>query len=202
MKNSGKEMAGGFGAVDLGVSGGAEGGDGEGHGDAVVVAGVDLCAVELLVAGDVEAVFVLGEFGAHGAEVAGDEGDAVGLLDAEFLGVADAHAGAGVGGDGGEDGDLVDELGGEGAGDLEGLGGLAAVRVGVDLEVPMSSPWVSSTLRTRILAPRAEMTSSRAARVGFMPTASRTRWLSGKRSAAARKKAAEERSPGTVASMA
>ena len=76
----------------LGLAGGAEGGDGEGHGDAVVAAGVDAGAVELLVAGDVEAVFVLGDFGTHGAEVFGDEGDAVGLLDAELLGVADADA--------------------------------------------------------------------------------------------------------------
>ena len=43
-------------------------------------------------------------FGAHGAEVLDDERDAVGLLDAEFAGVADADAGAGEGGDGGEDG--------------------------------------------------------------------------------------------------
>ena len=46
-------------------------------------------------------------------EVLDDQRDAVGLLDAEFLGVADADAVAGVGRDGGEDGQLVDELGGE-----------------------------------------------------------------------------------------
>ena len=188
--------------MDLGVAGGAEGGDGEGHGDAVVVAGVDLRAVELLVAGDVEAVLVLGEFGAHGAEIAGDEGDAVGLFDAELFGVADAHAVAGVGRDGGEDGELVDELGGEGAGDVEGLRERAGAGVGVDLDGADEFAVVLFDVEDLILPPRAEMTSSRAARVGFMPRASRTRLESGKRRAAQRKKAAEERSPGTVASMA
>ena len=47
-----------------------------------------------------------------------------------------------------------------------------------------------------------EVTSSSAARVGFIPIESRTRFESGKSSAAQRKKAAEEMSPGTVASMA
>jgi hypothetical protein len=50
--------------------------------------------------------------------------------------------------------------------------------------------------------PSAVMTSSSAARVGFMPRESRTRLESGKSSAAQRKNAADEMSPGTVASMA
>ena len=58
------------------------------------------------------------DFSAHGAEIFGDEGDAVGLLDAEFLRVADANAAAGEGRDGGEDGQLVDELSGERAADF------------------------------------------------------------------------------------
>ena len=119
----GERDGGGFGAENLGVAGGAEGGDGEGHGDAMVGAGVDGGAVEGLVAGDLEAVGVLGEARAHGAEVFGDEGDAVGLLDAEFLGVAEDDAVRGVGRDGGEDGKLVDELRGERAADDEGGGG-------------------------------------------------------------------------------
>ena len=77
-------------------------------------------AVEALVAGNLEAVGILGELGSHGAEVLGDEGDAVGLLDAEFLGVADDEAVRGVGRDGGEHGQLVDDLGGERAADGEG----------------------------------------------------------------------------------
>src|SRR5271170_3105236 len=101
--------------ADLGVARGAEGGDGEGHGDAVVRAGVDDCAVQALVAGDLEAVFMFGELGAHGSEVLGDEGDAVGLFDAELFCVADGDAVDGVGSDGGEDGKFVDDLGGEGA---------------------------------------------------------------------------------------
>ncbi len=112
--------------MDEGFALGAEGGDGEGHGDAVVSAGVDGCAVGSLTAGNVQAVFELFDLDAHGAEVAGDEGDAIGLLDAELLGVADADAVAGVGGDGGEDGQFVDELGGECSGD----GGAAEAVVG------------------------------------------------------------------------
>ena len=110
---------GGFGAEYLGVAGGAQGGDGEGHGDAMVGAGVDGGAVEDLVAGDLEAVGVLGEARAHGAEIFGDESDAVGLLDAKFLGVANDYAIRGVGSDGGKDGKLVDELRGEWAADEE-----------------------------------------------------------------------------------
>ena len=112
VKELGEADAGGFGALDFGVSGGAEGGDRKGHGDTVVVAGVDRGAVQGLVAGDVHAVFVFGDFGAHGAEASYDEGDAVGFFDAEFFGVADAEAVGGVRGDGGEDGEFVDELGG------------------------------------------------------------------------------------------
>ena len=48
----GEADGGGFGSVDFGVAGGAKGCDGEGHGDAMVGAGVDLGAVEVLVAGD------------------------------------------------------------------------------------------------------------------------------------------------------
>ena len=80
-------------------------------------------AVEALVAGDLEAVGVLGEARAHGAEVFGDESDAVGLLDAKFLGVANDEAIRGVGSDGGKDGKLVDELRGEWAADEERGGG-------------------------------------------------------------------------------
>ena len=89
----------------------------------MVGAGVDGGAVEDLVAGDLEAVGVLGEARAHGAEVFGDERDAVGLLDAQFLGVAQDYAIRGVGSDGGKDGKLVDELRGEWAADDEGSGG-------------------------------------------------------------------------------
>src|ERR1700733_709881 len=81
----------GFRALDEGFAFGAESGYGEGHGDAVVAAGINCGAVKSLASGNIEAVFKLGDFGAHGAEVFDDEGDAVGLLDAEFLGVADAN---------------------------------------------------------------------------------------------------------------
>ena len=57
-------------------------------------------------------------------------------------------------------------------------------------------------MRTLILPPRAVTTSSSEARVGFIPIESRMRLDSGKSRAAQRKKAAEERSPGMVASIA
>jgi hypothetical protein len=119
----GEGDGGGFGALDLCVAFSAEGGDGEGHGDAVVGAGVDGCAVQFLVAGDLEAVGILGELGSHDAEILGDEGDAVGLLDAQLLSVADDEAVGGVGGDGGKHGQLIDDLRGERAADDEGLRG-------------------------------------------------------------------------------
>ena len=66
-----------FGSADEGVSFCAECGDGEGHGDAVIAAGVDGGSMEGLAAGDVEAVVELFDFSSHGAKVGGDEGDAV-----------------------------------------------------------------------------------------------------------------------------
>ena len=106
----GETDGGGFGSLDFGITSRSEGCDGKGHGDAVVGAGVDLRAVEALVAGDFKAVFVFGEGGSHGLQVFGYEGDAVGLFDAELAGVADGDAVDGVRGDGGEDGELVDDL--------------------------------------------------------------------------------------------
>ena len=111
---------GGVGAPDECFAIGAKSGDAEGHGDAMIAAGVDGCAVEGLVAGNFEAVFEFGDLCTHGAEIAGDESDAVGLFDAELFGVADANASGGEGSDGSEDGKLVDELRGERAGDFDG----------------------------------------------------------------------------------
>ena len=116
----GEADGGGFGALNQGFTFGAEGGNAEGHGDAVVAAGIDDGSVELLAAGDIEAIFELFNFCAHGAKIACDEGDAIGFLDAQFLGVANANAAAGVRADGGEDGKFVDELRGESAADFGG----------------------------------------------------------------------------------
>ena len=68
--------------------------------------------------------------------------------------------------------------------------------------VPTISPYVSCTSRTLITPPIALITSSSAARVGFIPSASSTRFESSNSREAHRKKAAEDISPGTVASMA
>ncbi len=105
-------------ALDERVAGGAEGGDAEGHGDAVIAARIDLSAVEGLAAGNIEAIIELGDFSAHGAKVFYDEGDAVGFLDAQLPRAADANAAACERRDGGEYGQLVNELRGESAADF------------------------------------------------------------------------------------
>src|ERR1700760_5180083 len=61
---------------------------------------------------------MFGEFGSHGAEVFGDQSDAIGLFDAEFACVAYGDAVAGVRGDGGENRQLVDDLRGESSFDV------------------------------------------------------------------------------------
>ena len=109
---------GGIGALNERVTSGAEGCDAKGHGDAVIAAGVNDRAVEGLAAGDIEPIVKLLDFGAHGAEIFGDEGDAVGFLDAELARAADANAAAGEGRDSSEDGQLVNELSGESAADF------------------------------------------------------------------------------------
>src|SRR5438045_8915629 len=86
--------------------------------------------MEAQVAGDVEAIVVFSEGGSHGFEVFGYEGDAVGLFDAELAGVADCDAVDGVGGNGGDDGEVIDDLGGERSCDVHAA---RAVGGGVDL---------------------------------------------------------------------
>ena len=112
----------GFCALDLRVAFGAQRGDREGHGDAVVGGGVDGRSVEGLTAGDLEAVGKLRHFSSHGAEISGHQRDAVGLLDPKFLGVAKDQAVCGVRRNGGENGKLVDDLRGERAADGKRLG--------------------------------------------------------------------------------
>src|ERR1035438_5424830 len=106
--------------MDEGVAFRAEGGDAEGHGDAVVAAGVDGGAMEGLASGNVETVFKLFHLGAHGAQVLDDEGDAVRLLDAELPGVADADSAASVRPNSCKDRQLVNQLSGECATHLNG----------------------------------------------------------------------------------
>ena len=66
-------------------------------------------------AGHIETIFKLLDLGAHGAQILGDQSDAVGFLDAKFSSIADADAAAGVGRDGGKHGQFIDQLGGEGS---------------------------------------------------------------------------------------
>ena len=100
-----------FGAFDEGFAIGEEAGDGEGHGDAVVVKGGDGGTVEFGTADDFHAVVEFGDGDAHESEVGGDGGDAVGFFDAEFGGVFDEGFALGEGGGDGEDGEFVDDVG-------------------------------------------------------------------------------------------
>jgi len=107
-------------ALDERVAFGAQRGHGERHGDAVVSAGIDGGAVQLLASRDIKAIFELFHFRTHGAQVACDQGDAVRLLDAQFFRIANADAAAGIRGDGGEYRQLIDELRRQRAADLGG----------------------------------------------------------------------------------
>ena len=62
--------------------------------------------------------------------------------------------------------------------------------------VPISSPWCSSTVRTWIFPPSATITSSRAERVGFMPSESSTRFASSEEK---QRRTEEERGGGEIA---
>ena len=106
----------------------------------MIAAGIDNRSVKLLAAGNVEAIFELFHFGAHGAEIARNERDAVRLFDAKFLCIADADAAAGVRPDGCEYGKFVDKLRGECSTDF---GGTQAISSAVICTVPTSSEWAS-----------------------------------------------------------
>ena len=115
-----KTDGGRFRALNQCLAFGAQRGDAECHGDTVVAAGVDGSAVKSLAAGHIESVLELLDLGTHGAQVPRDERDAIGLLYAQFLRVADANAAAGVGSDGRQHRQLVDELSGESTADFCG----------------------------------------------------------------------------------
>src|SRR6185312_3249231 len=105
----GERDGGAFGVADHAGAFGEQGGDGEGHGDAVVVVAREAGAVEALLAGDEEAVGADVAAGAHGGQVRGDGGDAVAFLDPQLAHVLEVDAVAGGGGEYGEDGHLVNQ---------------------------------------------------------------------------------------------
>ncbi len=104
---------GGFRALNQRLPFGAKSGDAEGHGNAMVASRVNGCPVQSLATGNVQAVFKLGNLGAHGAQILHDQLNAVGLFHAKLFGVADANASTGIGRDGGKNRKLVDELRGK-----------------------------------------------------------------------------------------
>ncbi len=69
-------------------------------------------------------------------------------------------------------------------------------------KVPTNSEHRSSRCSTETFAPRAARTSSSAERVGLSPIESSTRLEPGNSAAAHKKNAADDKSPGTAASMA
>ncbi len=114
--------------VDAALACGPQGRDGKGHGDAMISAGIDLGSVKFLSAANIKSVFELFHLGAHGAQIRSNKGDAVRLLDAQLFSVANANALPGVGSDGGQHRQLVDQLRSESAGD--GSGSQAFARSG------------------------------------------------------------------------
>ena len=70
--------------VDAAVAFGGEGGDAEGHGDAMVAKRIECGGTEALAAFDAEAVGPDVDLDAHAAKVFGHGGDAISLLDAQF----------------------------------------------------------------------------------------------------------------------
>ena len=107
-----------LGALDQGISLGAQGGYAEGHGDAMVAAGVDGRSMQSLTAGDIEPVLKLLHVRAHGPQIARDQSDAIRFLDAQFLRIANADAAARAGSDGGKHRKFVDQLGRQRAADF------------------------------------------------------------------------------------
>src|ERR1035438_10161546 len=101
--------AGGVGAMNGGLAVSAQRGNGERHGDAMIAEGVQFGAVQALAAGNAQAVGTLVDLGSHLAQVGGNGGDAVRFLDAKFPRIAHLESIFGVGSDGGEDGNFVDE---------------------------------------------------------------------------------------------
>ena len=117
MKNSfevmGESRVGSVYAVGVGDDGFPlceQAGDGEGHRDAVVAETVNHRAVEWLAAVDFHAVFELLNLGSHRAQAVDDGGDAVGFLDAQFLGIADDGAALRERGGDGDDGNFIDKI--------------------------------------------------------------------------------------------
>ena len=126
-----------------------------------------------------------------------DHRDAIALLDAQFLCIADLDAVPSVRPDGGKHWQLVDKRGGERASDPQPGQGRC-----LSIDGSTSSPCCSWTCRNFVFAPIEARTSRIAARVGFNRRASTTRLDCGNSAAAQRKNAAEEMSPGTTASIA
>src|SRR6185437_4893531 len=83
----------GLGSVDLGISSRAQRSNGERHGDAMIVGGIDAGAVQRLIARNLQAVEILLQLGAHRTQVPSDQRNAIRLLDAQLLRVADDEPG-------------------------------------------------------------------------------------------------------------
>src|SRR5664279_3642513 len=130
IKEFGEGDCGGICAVDAALAGRPQRRNGKSHGDAMVSPGVNLSAMKLLASSHVESIFELFNLSTHCAQIGGNEGNAIRLLDAQLSGVANANALPCIGRNGGENRELVDQLRCQRAGDG---GGSEAFARGIEL---------------------------------------------------------------------
>ena len=82
---------------------------GEGHGNAMIVEGFDLRAMQFLPAGNSPAIFRLLDLRSHGPKIVRDRAEPVALLHAQLRCVANFQTARGVGSDGRQDREFVDQ---------------------------------------------------------------------------------------------
>jgi hypothetical protein len=104
LKKRGEGNGGAIGVTDDGVSIGGEAGDGKGHGDTVVAAGIDFGAPQFsgAKAGNLEAVRAFFDHGVHAAKIFSKRGDAVAFFDTKFGGIPNLNSFLSVGTESGE----------------------------------------------------------------------------------------------------
>ena len=153
-------------AVDDGRPVGAERGDGERHGEAMIAGGVGGAARQPATAADVEAVRELVDVAAERAEPRDERRDAVAFLDAQLRGAGHVEIAA-VGGQGGERRQLVDEAGDLVGSEHERAGGCRArIRTRAARLAVFDAVGVTLDLARR----PGPSTSNSAVRVGLRPT--------------------------------
>ena len=85
----------------------SQGGNAEGHGDAMIAERFECRTVQRLSAGNIQAVLAFFDLRSHATEIDSERGNAVGLLDPQFFRIADFDSLLGVRRDGGQDGNFA-----------------------------------------------------------------------------------------------